>query len=114
MRRRSFLAGLVSVGAMPLAVEAQPPTKRLIGFLHQGSPDPPPLTNAFILGLSEAGISEGRDATIEHRWAEGHYERLPALAADLVSHRPAVIAAALLPASLAAKAATQTIPVVFV
>jgi len=113
MHRRSFLTGLVGVVATPLAVEAQP-TKPLIGFLHQGSPDPLPLTNAFSQGLNETGISEGRNVTIEHLWADGHYDRLPALAADLVSHRPAVIAAALLPAALAAKAATQTIPIVFV
>ena len=113
MNRRSFLAGLVNVVAAPFTAEAQQPTKPLIGFLHQGSPDPPTLTSAFSRGLSEAGISEG-SVTIEHWWAEGHYDRLPALAADLVSHRPAIIAAALLPASLAAKAATQTIPIVFV
>jgi putative ABC transport system substrate-binding protein len=102
-----------SVVVIPLAVDAQPPTKPLIGFLHQGSPDPPAMTNAFSQGLNETGISEGRNVVIEHRWADGQYDRLPALAADLVSHRATVIAAAFLPAALAAKAATQTIPVVF-
>ncbi len=112
--RRAFIATLAGgLLAAPLAAEAQSPTKSLIGFLHQGSPEPLSLTNAFSRGLSEAGISEGRDVTIEHRWADGHYDRLPALAAELVSHRPAVISAAFLPASLAVKAATQTIPVVF-
>jgi putative ABC transport system substrate-binding protein len=73
----------VTLLAAPLAVEAQPPTKPVIGFLHQGSPDPLPLMNAFRQGLSQTGISEGRDVTIEHRWVEGRYDRLPALAADL-------------------------------
>lgn len=112
-RRKLMKGAMASVVVTPLAVEAQPSTKSVVGFLHQGSPDPLPLTNAFSQGLSEAGIREGRDVTIEHRWADGQYDRLPALAADLVSHRPAVIAAAFLPASLAAKAATQTIPIVF-
>jgi putative ABC transport system substrate-binding protein len=112
--RRAFIGSLASgLLAAPLAAEAQAPTNPLIGFLHQGSPDPPPLTNAFSQGLSETGISEGRNVTIEHRWANGQYDRLPALAADLVGHRVAVIAAAFLPAALAAKAATQTIPIVF-
>ena len=94
----------------PLATDAQQLSKPVIGFLHQGAADPLPLTNAFRQGLAETGISE---VTIEHRWAEGRYDRLPALAADLVSQRVSVIAAAFLPAALAAKAATQTIPIVF-
>ncbi len=100
----------VSVILAPLATEAQPPMRPVIGFLHQGAPDPMQLTNAFRQGLSETGISE---VTIEHRWADGRYDRLPALAAELVGHRVSVIAAAFLPAALAAKAATQTIPIVF-
>jgi putative ABC transport system substrate-binding protein len=114
MDRRAFIILLGGAGvARSLKARAQQPLP-LIGFLHQGSQDPPPLTTAFSRGLSEAGITEGRDVTIEHRYANGHYDRLPALAAELIRHRPAVIAAALLPASLAAKAATTTIPVVFV
>ena len=100
-------------GAAAVTLAAGQPTSPLIGFLHQGSPDPPPLMNAFSQGLSRAGLSEGRNATIEHRWANGQYDRLPALAAELVGHRVAVIAADFLPAALAAKAATQTIPIVF-
>src|SRR5262249_61683075 len=85
----------------------------VIGFLHQGSPEPVALTNAFRQGLSEVGIIDSRSITIENRWAEGQYDRLPALAADLVGRRVAGIAANFLPAALAAKPATQTIPIVF-
>jgi ABC-type uncharacterized transport system substrate-binding protein len=84
----------------------------VIGFLHQGSREPSTLSNAFRKGLSQAGISAD-GVTIEHRWADGHYDRLPALAAELVGLRPAVIAANFLPAALAAKTATGTIPIVF-
>jgi ABC-type uncharacterized transport system substrate-binding protein len=98
----------------PFAARAPAATKTLVGFLHQGSLDPPSLTTAFGRGLGEVGISEPRDVTIEHRYADGHYDRLPALAAELIRQRPAVIAAAFLPAALAAKAATTTIPIVFV
>ena len=113
MNRRAFVTGLGAVFAAPLLAEAQVPTKPLIGFLHQGSQDPPAITNAFGHGLRDAGITEGRDVTVEHRWADGKYDRLPVLAAELVNHRASVIAAAFLPAALAAKAATQTVPIVF-
>lgn len=113
MNRRAFVTGLGAVLAAPCGAEAQPPTRLVIGFLHQGTPDPPPLTKAFNRGLSEGGISESGEVTIEYRWARGQYDRLPALVADLIGHRVAVIAAAFLPAALAAKAATQTIPIVF-
>src|SRR5690348_6890306 len=73
-----------------------------IGFLHQGSPDPGTLMTAFRMGLHDSGISADHDVAIEHRWAEGQYERLPALAKDLVGRKVSVIAADFLPAALAA------------
>jgi len=113
MRRREFLAlaGQAAI-SWPVAAYAQK-TLPVIGFIHQGSPEPPQLTNAFLRGLAEAGLSEG-SFTIENRWANGEYKKLPELAAELVNRRVSVIAANFLPAALAAKAATQTIPIVFV
>ncbi len=112
MNRRAFIAGVGNAVTWPLVARGQQ-TLQAIGFLRQGPPEPSSLRNAFRQGLNETGIWEGQDVTIEDRWAEGHYDRLPALAADLVRHGVAVIAAAFLPAALAAKAATQTIPIVF-
>jgi len=111
MRRREFITLLGGAAAWPIAVQAQQPLP-VIGFLHQGFPEPLSLMNAFEKGLSEVGI-DGQSVTIEDRAADGHYDRLPALATELVEHRVAVIAANFLPAALAAKAATQTIPIVF-
>jgi putative ABC transport system substrate-binding protein len=112
LRRREFITLLGSVAAWSLAARAQQPLP-VIGFLHQGSREPLYNMAAFKKGLSEVGIIEGRDVTVEDRAADGHYDRLPALAAELVQRRPVVIAANFLPAALAAKAATHTIPIVF-
>lgn len=113
MRRRDFI-GLIggAVMAWPRAVRTQQ-ILPVIGFLHQGSLPPPPLTAIFRKGLLEAGVADAQSIRIEQRPADGQYDRLPALAADLVSRQVTVIAADFLPAALAAKAATQTIPIVF-
>ena len=111
MRRRDFLTALGSTAFLAQANAQQP--QPVIGFLHQGALPPPSLMAAFRKGLVEVGISDGPDILIEDRAADGKYDRLPALAADLVNRQVAVIAADFLPAGLAAKAATQSIPIVF-
>jgi putative tryptophan/tyrosine transport system substrate-binding protein len=114
LRRREFLLALGSAAACPLAAWAQQPTLPLIGFLNgQTSAQLEDRVVAFSHGLNEAGFIEGQNASIEFRWADGDYDRLPALAADLVSRQVAVIVGSTNVAALAAKKATTTIPIVF-
>jgi putative tryptophan/tyrosine transport system substrate-binding protein len=116
MRRRDFITGIAgSLVAWPLAGLAQHSATPVIGYLGLETPDLyASRLHAFREGLSTTGYEEGRNVAIEYRWAEGHYERLPTLAADLVRRKVHVVAApGGVPGALAAKAATSTIPIVF-
>ena len=115
MKRREFISlvgGAAVVG--PVAAWAQQPTTPVIGFLNGTSAQGyGHFVSSFRQGLTETGYVEGQNVTIEYRWAEGHYERLPALAADLVRLRVAVLVATSTPANVIAMKATTEIPIVF-
>jgi putative ABC transport system substrate-binding protein len=113
IKRRTFIAALGSAAACSVATHAQPPTP-VVGFLSSRSPDDSThLVTAFRGGLEETGFIEGRNVAIEYRWAEGNYDRLPALAADLVARQVAAIVATAIAPAQAAKSATAKIPIIF-
>jgi putative ABC transport system substrate-binding protein len=118
MRRRDFIKGIAGTAAVaagwPLNARAQQPVMPVIGWLGGASRSGYESNVAgFLQGLKESGYVEGQNVTIEYRWAEGQYDRLPGMAADLISRHVAVILASSTPAALAAKTATTTVPIVF-
>jgi putative ABC transport system substrate-binding protein len=114
MQRREFLIGLGGAAAVwPLAVRAQQPAMPVVGYFHFATPGYTPSPAPFLQGLKEGGFVEGKNVAIEYRWAEGHYDRMPAMAAELVGRKVDLIAAFGPPPARAAKNATSTIPIVF-
>ena len=114
MRRREFITLLGSAVVWPLAVRAQQPMMPVVGFLDSGAlGDYPDRVAAFRQGLKDVGYVEGENVAIDFRWANGRYDQLPALAAELVRRQAAVIFSATIQSALSANTATSTIPIVF-
>jgi putative ABC transport system substrate-binding protein len=113
MRRRDFIAGIGSAAAWPVVARAQQPTMPVIGYIGAQTAADDDVAVPFLQGLKDAGYVEGQNVAVEYRYAENQFDRLPALAADLVRRRVAVIVATSVDAALVAKVATTTIPIVF-
>jgi putative ABC transport system substrate-binding protein len=115
MQRRKFISLVGGAAALPLAARAQQAAKPVVGFLSSSSPaSVAHLLPSYRQGLNDTGFMEGQNVTIEYRFAEGQFDRLPELVADLIRQKPAlIVAAGSSPAALAAKAATRVIPILF-
>jgi putative tryptophan/tyrosine transport system substrate-binding protein len=113
MIRREFIAGLGGAAVWPVVARAQQSAMPMIGWLSSASRETTHALPTFVSGLSDAGYVEGRNVALEYRWADNHLDRLPALAAELVLGEVAVIVTFNTPTTLAAKAATKSIPIVF-